>query len=371
MRSLFVLIALTAKRLLLRPVFWCILLLIPLSAVSLSSAAGDGGVFTAAVCTEKDSDFSAALADLEKTSRVVRVRYYDSPEAARLALTEGSADAAWIFHGSLKEMARDYLDRNGKTHIQILYREGGVFQTMARERLFSAIFSPVGKEVFFRAVQKLSLTPPLGEEEIASFYDYAVQSEEVVRFETLGGEKTEPENVLLSPLRGMLAVVILAGALASAVLFAEDETAGLYRIYSPLQRGAFRFFSLFLPALFLSAAAFLSLTFARLVTNGWFEALLLFLYALSCAAFSLFALALFRRAKPLGFFTLFVLVASLILTPVFLDLSAFRGASLLLPSYHYLLSLKAPALLFRVPLYSGAFFAAAFALFFWKRKRSA
>ena len=117
--------------------------------------------------------------------------------------------------------------------------------------------------------------------------------------------------------------------------------------------------SFLLPMLDLAVVSYLALWIAGLLTAPLYEALCLLLYVLAAAALWTLLWALFRGAKALSLALLFFVLATLALTPVFLQIERLEALSKFLPVYHYLFSIHSRASLGSLALYAAVCLAAA------------
>ena len=127
--------ALLTKRLLRRPGYLAVLLLIPLFALSLSFfTREDSGAVTVALVLENPDDpvAAAAAARLEAGESVLRCRRVSSEEEARALVRSGKADAAWLLDGDLTAKLRDYVRYGRGGCITVVEREENVFLRVSR-----------------------------------------------------------------------------------------------------------------------------------------------------------------------------------------------------------------------------------------------
>ena len=340
LRRAFVWLGLLQLRILKKPAFWLLLALPPLLALALSAAAGqDKGVVTAAVYPGSDG-FSAELAEqLEQESGLVRCLICASPEAAETMVTSGRADAAWIFPEKAGAVLDAYAAGGRGETVRVLQREESVLLRMAREWLFAELF-PALSERSFRAALERESGGALSAEDAAG---YGPAQRELIAISYGGGDGTAGEtDYLLSPVRGLLAVLVTLGGLGAGLLLLEDRSAGRLNWASRSGRAAIAAAELILPMADLSLSAFLALCLAGLNTGPGYELLLLLLLTLAGSGLALLLCAAFRSPWRLAAFLPVFALALLAFCPVVVDLRWARPLSLLLPPYHYLLALRRP-----------------------------
>ncbi len=315
------------KRLLRKPGWAAVLLLMLLLPPALSLIARtDSGLVTVAVAFE---DREIELPE----SAVLRYIPCESADGALALVRGGRADAAWVFGDMAEELA--FYAQHGWSEgaVTVYEREENVFLRLSREALYGAVFPELSRELY-RAV----MAEEFGETEesvLRQYYDSAVVETKLVEFERLGGATPEGENYLTAPLRGLLAAVVLIGALASAVYACRDEREDIFLWLPPLRRRLRPLLSHFLAALPLGMAALLSLLLAGLTMGFCRELGLMLGYCAACALFAELLRLLCRREETLGAAIPLVVIATLALCPIFVDLNILRPLRWALPTYWY------------------------------------
>jgi ABC-2 type transport system permease protein len=323
------------KRLFRRPGYLVILAAVPLLTLALLAAAGQGsGLVTAAlVLTEpEDPAALAVLKDLTENPGAVRVREYPTQAAALGAVTGGEADAAWIL-GDLTAGLRAYAERGWTDGlIRVAEREDGPLLMLARERLFAALFPALNRAEFDALVkERFGITE---EETLRGYYDYGADLSPLVVFEDLSGEAVSPGDYLVSPVRGLLALLVLMAGLASGLYAMEDEERETFLWLSPPERRLLPLLTHLLAELPAAGAALLSLYAAGLGRGLGSECLLLLAYCAACALLSEVLRRLLRREETFAALIPAVLLLSLAASPIFADLRLPLGD--LLPTAWYL-----------------------------------
>ena len=336
MRRLLVWCALLLKRLLRRPAYLAVLLAVPLLTLALSAAShGETGLITAALCREDASDSASAAVEerLQGASGVVRVLCFDSEKAALECLRRGEVDAVWVL-GSLTDDLAHYA-RHGWSDgaIRVIEREDNVLLMLARETLFAALFPELSRAQFSQLLEE-----DFGETDEAAlerYYRSGAVRGEIIRLETLSGQ-ARTENHIVSPVRGLLAVLVLLAALSSALYSIVEQKNEAFVWLSRPKRAALPLLSHLLSALPVGLASLAALYAAHL--GRGFGAECLAMLAL-CALSALFAELLRRLLRAEARYAAAIPVAvllSLALTPVFAELNVLPPLRWLLPGYWYL-----------------------------------
>ena len=323
------------KRCFRRPGYWFILAAAPLLTLALLSAAREGSrLVTVALVLTDPRDPAAVLTrdSLARSSGAVRVLEFDAPDSARDAVADGTADAAWIL-GSLEEELRAYAE-TGWTDpvIRVVEREDNPLLMLARERLYAALFPALSHAEFDALMGKrFGVTD---ETILRERYDFGADLCSMVLFEDLSGGEREESAYLLSPVRGLLALLVLLTGLASALYAIGEDRRETFLWLSRPGRAFVPLLSHFLAELPAAAAALLSLWAAGLTRGAGGECLLMLAYCAACAVLSEVLRRLLRTEERLAAVIPAVLLISLALSPIFADLGLpLRG---ILPTDWYL-----------------------------------
>lgn len=332
------------RRLLRRPLFLILLLLIPALALGLNAAAAQGsGVVTVALCPGREDAVSQSITETLLTeSGALRYLRCDSPEEARELVRIGGADTAWIFAGDTEAALRESVSGRGGPAVTVVEREGNVFLQLTREKLYAALYPQLSRQLFAAFLSRES-GRELNAAELEPYYTHRETGAALVRFENAGGAEGGADY-LRSPLRGLLSILIVLSGLSGAALLASDRRRGRLVWTRPGAALPLTAAWVLLPMLDTALAVWLAMGLSGL-GRGWAgEALWLLLLVLSGGGLCALLGGLCRRPEALGLAALLLTVAMLALCPVFLDLQGLRGLSALLPPTAYLRG-DAPGLL--------------------------
>ena len=289
-RRFFLWYGLLSKRLLRRPGYLAVLLLIPLFALALALfSRQESGVVTVALCLEEPADAAARTTAerLLNAESILRCSAYPDPEAAREAVRSGQADAAWILPADLEKR----LD-----------------------------FFELGADA-------------LPEEALRGAYAGGFTAEELIRFTYVDGSEIEPDGrYLTAPLRGILALLLLLCGLASGMYcYREEREESFVWLSRPKRR--------LLPLLCHLTAmvpAALAVLAALYLSGLWLglgrEAVMMLLYLPCCVLFCEVLRCLSPREEHYGALIPILAVAVLVLCPVFVDLQLPLPFRALLPT---------------------------------------
>ena len=339
-RRFFLWYGLLSKRLLRRPGYLAVLLLIPLFALALALfSRQESGVVTVALCLEEPADAAARTTAerLLNAESILRCSAYPDPEAAREAVRSGQADAAWILPADL-EKRLDFFARYGSGgSITVVEREENVFLMLAREKLYAALYPELSFSVFRSFLVNEPGGDALPEETLRGAYTGSFVTDELLRFAYVDGSEIETDGrYLTAPLRGILALLLLLCGLASGMYcYREEREESFVWLSGPKRR--------LLPLLCHLTSmvpAALAVLAALYLSGLWLglgrEALMMLLYLPCCVLFCEVLRCLSPREEHYGALIPILAVAVLVLCPVFVDLRLPLPFRALLPSSYYL-----------------------------------
>jgi len=324
------------KRLYRKPVFLIILLLIPLLTFGYTALSRqDGGIMTIALAQKDNSDplGQQIIADLKQSSQLVRFLTCETPEEAREQVLYGKADSAWIFDEDLQNKICSFVYRPTAKNafIQVLEREESVVLLLTREKLSGLVFTYISPEIYLQYIEKnvpeLASVP---RETLLAHYDSVSVDGTLFSYATQE-ETLKAESYLLTPVRGLLAIVTLLCGMASAMFYTEDMRQGLFsRIPLKYLPGA-EFVCQMIAVSNVAIITAIALLLSGLTGSFFRELLLLILYAPCVSLFAMVLRRIFRGIRLLGILTPLLIVISLCACPVFLDFVPLRTFGLILP----------------------------------------
>ena len=242
MKRIFTMAFLIQKRLLKKPSFLIILLLIPIVVFSISKLSEkDTSIFKAAIYSGKDQDEAkaAVLSRISAYEDVLEYKFCNSPEEAKDAVINGSVDCAWIFPDDFYSTVREYAE-NPSTDIKfvsVYVREETVPTRLSGELLFGSVFPEISKEIYLDYLNnKLDLKDTVSNEEMMDVFNSIETSKDIIVFTDIDGNEIKKSNFLVSPIRGILSIFIMISALASAMYYVKDADKGAFAIMPQRRR---------------------------------------------------------------------------------------------------------------------------------------
>ena len=331
---------LLTKRLYKKPLFALILVALPLTALLYREAAkAPSGAVTIALTQKAADPLATQLIDsLPGSSQLVRWLPCDTEEAGLSLLNTGKADALWVFPDKLAEKINLFTqDPDGTDGFVTVYqRQDSIALALCRERLSSLLYPQIAQQVYLSYLrQEFAELRELSDAQLLAYFDATVFGEHLFSFDASDGQQISA-NLLLSPLRGLLSVLVQLCALAAAMYYLEDQKKDTFvwvrRPWQWLPEVTCQLVSV----LQLAAVAGICLAFCGLSYDFFRELALTVLYALSCCGFSMMLRRLLPRLGLLAVATPLLAIAMLVVCPVFFDLGMLRPFQGIFPMGWYL-----------------------------------
>lgn len=367
-RSYFIL----SKRLLHKKSFVAILVLVLLIVGALAFAAnnGDSGIITVAVAAENSNDEIAdgLMNTLLNEKGLVRFLHCDSPDSAGEAVERGQADAAWIFHDELDEKIRKYVNNTNARNafVTVIQREESVFLRLSHEKLNALLYPYVSRALFLERAEDTFN----GSLDNAIDYYYAVNADGSDLFEFVyvsdGGAdevaESDDTSFLVSPLRGLLAVMVVLSGFAVAMFYMQDESHGVFDRFPKSTNFSFSAVYHATAVFMVGAAAFIALQIAGISVGIGYELLVSIVYCLSAVAFCMCLRLILRDIRLFASLVVVLTVVTVVLCPILFSAPDIPLVQYLLPTYYYLKAVASVKYLIYMIAYSLVWFVFAFLL---------
>ena len=351
--------ALLTKRLYKKWTFVLILVLIPVLVLCYSAAAKeDSGMVTVALAAEDDDALaSQVMEEIQGSSQLIRYILCDSPEEAEDKVRSGKADGAWIFGEDMTGRVADFIaSRSAKdAFVTVLERESSVQLMLAREKLSGTLYSVCAKPLYLSFIREnVAELAEFSDEELLKRYDETFVDINLFEFAESGSSQGDTDGYLMTPVRGLLAVVALLCGLATAMYYVEDTAAGSFA-WVPQRRRPW----LELACQMISATNILLVILAALAMAGQTvslgrELLLWLLYSLAVSLFSMTVRRLCGSLRLLGAAMPVLVVVMIVVCPVFFDLGTLRRVQYLFPPTYFVNAAYNGRYLLYLPVYSLA-----------------
>lgn len=331
-----------SKRLYKKPSFLILLLLIPICVGLFAVAARqDSGFVHIVLAQERSGDTlsSEIIRDLMAEDGMLRFTLAESPDDALEAVVTGEADEAWIFPGDTEDRVRDFISGKNDYIVRSVIREDTALLQLAREKLSSALYQYCAKAHYIDYIRKhFAELDVAADGELAAYFEQVKVSEDLFLY----GDPAAPSlqdgalNYLTSPIRGLLAVMMLLCCMAATMFYMQDERAGTFCWVRQSRRGLTAFGCIATAGLHSSVIVLISLLAASLSWDLFAEITAILTYCLCCSGFCLLLKAILPSIGSYGAIVPLVTVAVVGICPVFLDLRELLPVQLLFPPTYYI-----------------------------------
>lgn len=332
-----------SKRLYKKATFLAILLLIPLLVLGYRAASqGDSGMLTVALAQEGQDALATAMIDsFTGSSQLIRYVTCHSLESAQSMVRHGKADMAWVFpenmQAALQAFAQTPTQRNAFVHVYI--REDDVTLKLARETLSGALYSQVSQQVYLSYVREnVPGLAGLSDSELLEYYHTRAITDDLFAFDRADPAMANAQRVhyLTAPVRGLLAVVLVLCGLAASMYYIDDSRRGTFSWVSARRLPAVELGCQLVALINVAAVVLVALALSGQAEVWYQELLSTLLYCLCCAGFSMLLRRVCGSVRSLGTVLPLLVVAMLLICPVFFDLGKLRSLQYLLPPTYYI-----------------------------------
>lgn len=347
---------LLTKRLYKKPAFLTILILIPVLTLCYRAAAGgESGMMTIALAQEGQDPIAEIVCDeLEGSSQVIRYRRCTDSQEARLLVTTGKVDAAWIFPADTEAKMKAFLaDPKGDTAVvQVLQREENVAHRLTHERLSGQMYQELSRMLFLQyARTEFPEMDKLSNEELLKYYDETFLDGQLFTYESVTGRTLPQTHYLLAPVRGILGILAVLCGIAAAMYYRKDSRSGTFDLMPQRMRPVAELGCQLVAVGNVALVSLVTLLLTGLGGNVLLEIAVLVLYSLCVAVFSMLLRSVLGNEKLLGAMLPLLAIISLLACPVFLDIPQLRLLGFLLPPTYYISGINEPIYLLYMALH--------------------
>lgn len=339
------------KRLLHKKSFIILMCMIPLLVCGMQIVSEEeSGVLTILLCAESAEDELAkqVIADLTEADSVVRYLVCDEKEALE-SVQKGEADCAWVFRDDFRRRLDEYATESLKQEapIRMIAREDNVALQLARTNLYGVIYPHYAYFLCENFLQdKILKEGQVSEAELRADFERTAVEESLFQVVYVNQNDVvyrdsfqKQDSYLLQPVKGLLLVFITICGLASAIYYLQDAERGIFA-WIPMNHRMLFACGYHMVAMFDAAImVFVSLFFLEKERMMAQEIVLLLLYIIICAVFCNFIMCLCRNKQNLGRCIPLLLIAMLVISPIFIDFGENFTVQYLFPPSYYLRAL--------------------------------
>ncbi len=332
--------AMLSKRLYKKPTFLALMVLIPALVLGYTAVTGgESGVITIGLaCRGDDPVTQEIFAELHSDSRLLRFQICADPQTAETLLRSGKLDAAWIFPEDMAEKIEKFAQNptSSNAFITVLEQEDDVTLMLSREKLNKVVYPYIAQRVYVHFLRDLAPElSHLSDQQLLEYYHATGLSVNLFEFEGTAAQQREA-NYLLSPLRGLLGTLILLCSLAAGMYYIRDAETGTFAWVSRRLQWLPELGCQLTACVHIAAVCLICLSVCGLAGNWATELVILLMYSLCCSVFAMALRQVCGSVNLMGTALPLVIVAALVICPVFFDLGALRQVQYLLPPTYYI-----------------------------------
>ncbi len=337
------------KRLLKKPSFVILLCMIPVIVFGLHLVSErESGIVRIALVNEGSQEAGTIIDELINKPSVFLFDTYENGEEAEEALLDNRVDAVWIFPGDYSDRISDFtgsLVRNTKDSdgaVEIVEREDNVLLQLSRMELFGALYSDLSFSLFYNYINLRLADSEVPAAALHGYYDNNRNTGMLFDYrdtdERSPKEQDVSESYLFTPLRGVLLLLTLLCGLAAAMYYRADLDKEIFTWMPVGNKWIFE--HVYLMTALVDGGLVVLITFfiTGLAASPLTEIVLMFLFILSCCCFCSIIRRLTFNLRSLATSIPILILAMLVVCPVFIYIRALRGIQLLLPPFYYLMA---------------------------------
>lgn len=336
------------KRLFKKKSYIVMLAIVPLMVLALKGVShGDAGLMTIGVYIPGDDYASSALKEsIETTPGSFRYIFYDDSDRLIADVKSQKISEGWICPDNLDEAVENIV-ASGQTDekIEIIIREQGLSHLLGREVLNSRVYESLARQMASIYISgKLYKGDPTEEQRekiLDTFDSYEINGNlfELGYLDDSQPQNNNDTNYIMMPLRGILALWLLTLSIAASMYYIEDEKNGLFIWWKAPISVARDFFYYGVIMLIPTIMVLVGLKIGGVNTSLSREILTIIIYDFTLICLASILREIVGSIKGLGIITPILIMASALLSPVFIDIKAGRTFQKICPTFHYLYSI--------------------------------
>lgn len=373
MNTIIMWIKILTKRLLLKPIFVLTLLLIPLFVLFLQRSLHSGdAILQVALCTESSnpSAWESALLTKMADSSNTTVHFYicDSLSEMQKDLNNNRAVCGYLFPDHLEQKLEEHARKN--TAIITAYHQASATEThLLDEFVYGFIYEELAYDIVEQHIYDKKKERQ--SDRLRALYKQYQQDYTFIQFEYADGSDNQilnqqNSNYLLLPIRGICSVLILLAGMTGTICWYEDHERKLFLWLTRPYKTIVPFLYSLIPAVLAGICGLTAIMLTGFARQILQECICMGLFLLAISAYSMVLRELLPNADSYLAAIPLSAVFSLLLCPVFADLTTalplLKPLRMLSPVSYYLNSIYMVQARWELFLYSILVFAAAIEL---------
>lgn len=337
------------KRLFKKKSYIFMLLLVPVMVLALKGVSrGDAGLMTIGVYIPGDDYASNSLMEsIEDEPGSFKYIFYDDREKLIEDVKCQQLSEGWICSDNLDEAVESIVSMGqSDSRIEIVIREQGLSHLLSREVLNSRVYKSLARQMASSYISdklyKGSQSKEQNEKILNTFDSYEINGNlfEMGYLDDSQPQDNNDTNYIMMPLRGILALWLLTLSIAASMYYLEDEKNGLFIWWKP-RFGLIRDFLYYVVIMAIpTIMVIVGLRFGGVSTSLHREILSITIYDFTLICMANILREIMGTIKGLGIITPVLIMASALLSPVFVDFKEGRILQKLCTTFHYLNSIN-------------------------------
>lgn len=367
MKRFMLLLYLLSKRLYKKASFVVILaFLVIITAVMCVAMKQESSMLKIAVVKAESSDSVDKIVKSLTSSESVVSYSLCSKQQAHSLLKNGKVDAVWEFADDFDNAMLQFIGGSTDTApVKVTVREKNIFLNLTQERLYAELYPTVARQFYIDyANEKFDVE---NQNELMRFYDNVPRSGGIVEFSYYNDtEKVEDTNYLVTPLRGILAVILSLCTLASALYFLHDCDNGNMESIPLNKRWVLQLVYTLSGGLNIAFFVILALAVSGLMGNPFTEIFSMLLYVIASVGFATLVSGLAGKTVRMAAMLPMLMIGMLAVCPIFLNTNI-KVISWIFPTYWYLNSVYNATVIIRMFIYIAVIYVLSYLV--WKKRK--
>lgn len=317
----------------------------------------DEGILNIALYPGKNQEAELIANELCADESIISYTLCASDEEAHSRVKKGKSDCAWIFNDDFYEGLSDHAQKGfSNPVITIIEREENIALMLSREKLYGKIFPRITYQVYKNYIRsEIGDKEKISDEKIDETYTEMERKGSLIEIKPLGSDKGYSygdNNLLLSPIRGFLSILIMLCGFVCALYFIKEKNDGIY-VGMAFEKLFFPAFGACFSAVFLSSAAScISMCLAGFSQNILWEIFVIFVFSICASVFCTLICLSFKNVTLAGALIPPFIILMLVMCPIFFNVKFVVWPKYLLPPYYYLMGIHNPEYNFYCIIYS-------------------
>ena len=357
-----------SKRLYKKPSFVVLLVLIPICMFAFSIAANQDGGFVHIVLAQKNSSDSVSteiIDELLSTKSIVQFTEADTPDTAIENVKNGLADEAWIFPDNTESEIEGFVTGRSDYVVSVVTKEQSVSLRLARDKLVGELYKYCAKAFYIDYIRtNISDLDDLSDRELITYFEEVRVDETLFVYGNPAdiSANDDEANYLTSPIRGLLAVLMVICGMAATLYYMQDEESGTFARVKQRRKGIAALGCVLTAIVNVSVVVLLSLCLSRLAGNIFKEIFSMLLYAFCCASFCLCLRQIFASIRSYAAIIPLLAVVLIGVCPIFFEFRGMSELQMIFPPTYYVKAVYDGSYLIYMIGYSVAGFLLSFGL---------